>query len=132
MTRNPPAVEPRGVILLIDDDASVLRYLTRTLENVGYGVRTANNGRDGLEAYRNERADLVITDLFMEQQEGLETIRMLRALDPKAMIIAMTGGSLSFPGDYLGMAMKLGAAATMVKPFDRETVLRTVQDLLSL
>jgi DNA-binding NtrC family response regulator len=118
-------------VLIIDDDPGIQGYLKRVLEADGYGVRMAGNGRAGLDAYRHERADLVITDIFMDHQDGLETIRRLRTYDPAAIIVAMSGGYPGVPGDYLSIATKLGAAAAWAKPFDAHTVLRTVRELLA-
>jgi len=117
-------------VLVIDDDPAIQKYLKRLLEAAGYGIRTADNGRKGLDAYREERADVVVTDIFMDQQDGLELIRNLRAHDPTAIIVAMSGGYPGVPGDYLAIATKLGAAATWEKPFDADMVLRTVRQLL--
>ena len=125
-----PDTKLRGVILVIDDDASVLSYVTQILEGAGYGVRTASDGRSGLEAYQQDRADMVITDLFMDHMDGLETIRRLRALNPSVLIVAITGGSQFVPGDYLGTAMRLGAGRALAKPFDAATLLEAVQSLL--
>jgi DNA-binding NtrC family response regulator len=117
-------------VLVVDDDPLIRKYLKRLFETAGYDIRTADNGRKALDAYRAERADLVVTDIFMDQQDGLELIRNLRALDPTAIIVAMSGGYPGVPGDYLAIAAKLGAVATWEKPVDADTVLGTVRQLL--
>jgi CheY-like chemotaxis protein len=72
--------------------------------------------------------ELVITDLFMPEKEGLETIRELRRDFPKVPIIAMSGE----PGQptLLGIAKRFGAARTIEKPFDRKEMMSAVEEVL--
>jgi len=120
-----------ATILVIEDDEQVQRYLRYTLEKEGYVVRLACNGEEGIRTYQQEAADLVFCDLFMDQKEGLETIRELLLQFPHARIIAFSGGSSLVPGDYLGHAATFGAVATLSKPLERELLLQTVKDVLS-
>ena len=118
-------------ILVIDDDEQIHSYLLKVLEEEGYGVRHARNGVEGIRAYQKEPADLVFCDLFMDRKEGLETIRQLLQEFPQAKIIAMSGRSTLFPGDFLYLAGKFGAVATLNKPLEREFLLQTVHDVLN-
>lgn len=126
--------------LIIDDEPSVREALARTLETMGFVVRFAVDGIDGLNAYRAEPADLVITDIIMPRANGVETIRALRAEFPKVRILAISGGGnfgpISYePGAitttaYLAAAEKAGADVILTKPFDRSELRAQVQQLL--
>ncbi len=81
-------------ILLINDDEALRVALWLALERAGYSVLVARDGREGLQLFRGLPPDLVITDIVMEGQEGLETIQSLRREVPGVKIIAMSGGGL--------------------------------------
>jgi CheY-like chemotaxis protein len=78
-------------ILVIDDDAAVRGTIRRHLESDGHAVAEAPDGRAGMKLYRENPTDLVITDLFMPEREGLETIRELRKSFKDAKIVVVTG-----------------------------------------
>jgi DNA-binding NtrC family response regulator len=118
-------------VLLIEDDADVLETLANVLELEGYVPLLAVNGRDGMALFETWHPALVITDLLMPEQEGLETIIAMRRLRPDAKIIAISGGGLLKNMDFLDMAAKLGATAVMPKPFEPEELVETVERLLS-
>ncbi len=102
--------------LVIDDDA-VYRLLVRSvLEDSGWSVEEAWDGQIGWQMYQLADYDLVVTDIVMPHQEGLETIQLMRAHRPDARIIAISGGG-SYPGGYLSAARWFGADQTLAKPF---------------
>jgi len=116
-------------ILVIDDNPSVRECLQIVLESHGFQVVLANNGRQGVAAFRDAAPDVVLTDILMPEQDGIETIRAIRGEFPDAKIIAMSGKSAVGETDYLTIARKLGADATLLKPFegkDLEGALRSV------
>jgi CheY-like chemotaxis protein len=115
-------------ILVIDDDPDIRDLLKNTLESVGHRVTVASDGRKGVEQYRAKRVDLVITDLFMPNQEGLETIKQLRADFAEIRIIAISGKPTG--GTMLAVAKRLGADAILPKPFTPEELLKTVEGVL--
>ena len=117
-------------ILVIDDNPEICAILRETLEPAGYEVVVASNGRAGLVLHRARHADLVITDIFMPEQDGIETIIELRRGDPDVKIIAMSGGGSMRDLSYLPAARQLGAAHSISKPFDCENVLAIVNRLL--
>jgi DNA-binding NtrC family response regulator len=118
-------------VLLIEDDADVLETLANVLELEGYVPLLAVNGRDGMALFETHHPALVITDLLMPEQEGLETIIAMRRLRPDAKIIAISGGGLLKNMDFLDMASKLGATAVMPKPLEPDELVQTVERLLS-
>jgi len=105
-------------ILLIEDDEQFRRMLRAVLEHAGYMVEEAQNGRQGVAHCRATPADLVITNIVMPEQEGFETIRILRQEFPALKIIAISGGGLRRNLDYLAVAQQLGAWRTLRKPFE--------------
>jgi DNA-binding NtrC family response regulator len=117
-------------ILIIDDQPEVRDILRRSLEIAGHAVTEASNGSHGIEAYRRERADVVITDILMPDRDGMELIASLRRVDPGARILAISGGGSKGRVDYLGMATILGAKATLNKPFTPKQVVDKVAGLL--
>jgi|SRR6185503_3789157 CheY-like chemotaxis protein len=115
-------------ILIIDDAVAVRELLEQMLRLTGHDVVVAANGKEGLDQLRLQPAELVITDLFMPEKEGLETIRELRRDFPNIGIIAMSGE----PGmpSLLGIAKRFGALKTIEKPFDRNEMMAAVQEVL--
>lgn len=118
-------------ILIIDDDELVRATLKRVLRGSDHEVLTAFDGRHGLAVFAQEPADLVITDIIMPDQEGLETIREIRRQAPDTKIIAISGGSRLGNIDYLEMAQKLGAAEILNKPFDPTALLAGIARCLN-
>ena len=117
-------------VLVIDDDDSLRQIVSETLEAEGYEVLQASNGRIGIDLFRAAPADLVITDIIMPVHEGVGTIIELRKEYPDLKIIAMSGGALAGAVDYLELAEKLGASATLTKPFRQERLLAAVRKAL--
>src|SRR5688500_17944292 len=104
-------------ILVIYHDEQVRRLIRLTLEQEGYQVVEAGDGATGLRAFRNQVVDVVISDLFLPNQQGLETIRSLFVLRPDLPVIAIGGGGSEGGMHYLPLAKKLGARHTLKKPF---------------
>ena len=117
-------------ILLIDDDDTVRLSMRLALEDADYIIDEAANGAAGLERMREQPADLVITDIFMPEKEGLETIDELKRDFPRAKIIAISGGGRMDPQDYLEVARNLGADRSLFKPFDIRLLVTTVEEAL--
>lgn len=104
-------------ILVIDDDEQVRYILRRALERAGHSVAQAVDGEAGIRQYRAQPADLVITDIFMPGQDGLETILQLRREFAGVKIIAMSGGDRTGAIDLRKEAGLFGASQTLLKPF---------------
>lgn len=123
-----PGDAPAARILIVDDDAGVRQVLRSMLTAAGYDVSLAHNGREAMDRLKQAQFDLIITDLVMPEQEGIETIKLLRRDYPAIKIIAISG---AFGGDYLRIAGFLGAHRTLAKPVRMETVIRTVEETLN-
>ncbi len=114
-------------ILVVDDEDDVRLTLRSMLESAGYQVLEAPNGKVAMTICRSQPVDLMITDIFMPEQEGMETIQAVRREFPNLPIIALSGKA---PGVYLKTARLLGAQATLEKPIRLQTLLETVRTLL--
>jgi CheY-like chemotaxis protein len=98
---SPRAVEQRpalskehgNLVLVVDDEAGVLKMTKALLTAHGYQVLTAANGSEAVALYREHQAriSVVMTDMMMPVMDGEATIRALRALDPKVTVIAVSG-----------------------------------------
>jgi DNA-binding response OmpR family regulator len=123
-----PSSPPRASrILVVDDEAAVRGLLRRMLESGGHAVIEAPDGKQALRQALEGGVDLVITDLVMPEQEGIETIRALRRDVPGVGIIAISG---AFEGQLLKMASLLGADAALKKPVSAEVLLASVAEVL--
>jgi CheY-like chemotaxis protein len=117
-------------ILVIDDDDNVRLSVKLALEDAEHEVDEAADGAVGMNRLRSRPADLVITDIFMPEKEGLETIDELKRDFPQIKIIAISGGGSMDPQEYLQIAQKLGADRSLLKPFDIDLLVKTVDELL--
>lgn len=117
-------------ILIIDDESQIRSMLRLMLERVGYEVIEAADGMDGIRQYRDNPADLIITDLIMPNKDGIGMIIELKKEFPEVKIIAMSGGGVNRPEGYLDGAKKLGATRTLTKPIDRDEMINAVKETL--
>ncbi len=118
-------------ILVVDDDASVRATIRKFLEQEGYDVVEVGDGAAALRAYREQPADLVITDIFMPETDGVETTIRLRKEFPDVKVVAITGGAYDFDKkQMLQVAEMLGAERTLTKPFERSELLDVVREVL--
>ena len=117
-------------VLVVDDDAGIRDMLGRFLRGDGYEVREAANGREAMAAYRLHAADLVITDMYMPDADGIDVIMRLRSEFPDTRIVAMSGGGYLDQGGVLEFAERAGALGMLPKPFDRQSLRNAVMDAL--
>ncbi len=114
-------------ILVVDDEDQIRHLIRETLEQAGYQVTEARDGKEALQQCRLAQADLIIMDILMPDQDGLETTSRLRREFPDAKVIAITGGSeMVGTLNFLDVAKMLGAHRTLQKPFEMKTLLDTV------
>ena len=120
-------------ILLIDDHEDLRAMLGDELAAAGYEVTAVANGYAGLAAVRKASVDVVVTDIFMPEKEGLETIAEIRRDFPRIKIIAISGGA-SRPRnqrtDHLAIAHDIGADEILRKPFEPAQLLGTIERLI--
>lgn len=119
-------------ILIIDDDDTFRTMLREMLEQEGYAVAEAPDGKQGCRYCQATEVDLVMVDIVMPEKEGIETITDLIKEFPNMKIIAMSGGgSYGKLGNYLKMAEMLGAQKSLAKPFKKEELIAVVKELLN-
>jgi DNA-binding response OmpR family regulator len=116
-------------ILVIDDDDQVRRMAMKVLSADGHEVIAAADGLQGMARCRANSPALVITDIIMPEQEGIETILAIRREWPAIKIIAISGGGTLGETEVLRMARILGADDVLPKPFRAQELRRRVSAL---
>src|SRR5918992_1020518 len=116
-----PATEPRGRILVVDDDPTVAEVVSGYLDRAGYVVDRAGDGPDALERAAAHWPDLVVLDLMLPGMDGLEVCRQMRVRGPVPVIMLTARGD----EDDRILGLEVGADDYVTKPFSpRELVLR--------
>ncbi len=105
-------------VLLIDDDAILRNTLREMLEKLSCDVTEAEDGVVATEKMEETDFDLVITDIFMPNQDGIETIRNIRRARNDVHIVAISGGPPNQRVNFLKMAKSIGADLALAKPID--------------
>jgi len=114
-------------ILVIDDDPDLRDVLSRTLARAGYEVISAEDGQKARALYRSHPPDIVVTDIYMPNTDGLEALMELRRTLPHVKVIAISGGVAK--QNILQVATALGASCTLSKPFEPGELLDAVARL---
>ncbi|MCF8215509.1 MAG: response regulator [Chlorobium sp.] len=116
-------------VLVIEDDADVRNMIRMILADEGYSVEDACNGLEGMKKLNHGPFDLIVTDMLMPEKEGIETIREIKKQSPSTKIVAISGGGICIPENYLNLALMMGADASLCKPFGRQELLDTIRKL---
>lgn len=119
---------PLGTILVADDEPAVRHFLSGVLTAAGYQVLEAKNGKEAIRHIENSAVDLLIADLAMPEQEGIEIIQILHRDRPELKMIAISG---KFADSMLHAAELLGAHASLAKPIQPDELLAAVAHLLT-
>lgn len=129
--------EQQRRILLIEDDEAQRELFRTVLEDSGYDVLEAVDGQKGVQLFQEQPCDLVITDIFMPNKDGIEAIMAIKTASPSVKIIAVSGGgSWEQHGEFvgaersLGMANRFGADRTLQKPVSIQQLLELIEKLL--
>ncbi len=121
-------------ILIIDDSEAICTTLLQVIERAekGFEIHTATSGSDAVAIVDSSNIDLVITDIFMSDKDGLEIIKELKEKFPTLKIIAISGGGiLKKEGiEYLKLAKKLGAHYTLPKPFSGDELMVAIHHVM--
>jgi CheY-like chemotaxis protein len=118
---------PSSPIVIIDDDAEHLAYVTTLLTRTGHSCLGFTNARNALSYLAKNRAELVVTDIFMPDMDGFELLRALRANFPAVAVITLSGEGRMTKDFYLECAQHLGAVAALRKPFEPDTLCQIVE-----
>lgn len=117
-------------VLVVDDDPLMRGLLAEWLSEAGYRVRQAESGATALQMLHNQPAGLLITDMDMPGRDGAQTLDEARRLLPGLPVIAISGGARDARQNWVATALKLGAAKTLAKPFERLDLLAVVEEVL--
>lgn len=116
-------------VMVIDDDEVVRMTLTLVLEKAGHEVVAAEDGRKGMALFKMNPADVVLTDIYMPNQEGLATIMALRRTCPAVKVVAISGGGANAGLDVLPVAEALGADRALRKPVNPKDLIAVIEAL---
>lgn len=129
----------RKRVLIIEDDAGQRQLFKTALEQAGYEVLEAADGQAGLRCYRQTPCDLIVTDIFMPKEDGIETIFSIKAEMPSVKIIAVSGGgrwaqsgAVMGAAEPLDMAIRFGADRALQKPVKLRQLVTFVDELLNV
>ena len=117
-------------ILVVDDEENIRNIFKRALEKADHEVIVAKNGIEGERKYIEHKPNVIILDILMPEQEGIETILKLKAFDRNIKIIAISGGGMGSANNYLDNALKLGAKVAIEKPVVLTELVKKVELLL--
>lgn len=117
-------IRQRPLILLVEDNEAVLKIIRRMLEDGGYGVVGVRDAEQALLLMDQLCPDLVITDLMLPAQNGLDFAQEICALRPSLRCIVMSGHIFTVPGDH-------PASATLLKPIAQKELFETISQVLA-
>lgn len=117
-----------GSILIADDDDVIKRLLSRIVQNEGYTVCTASNGKEALELLGSESVSLVISDILMPEMDGMELLEAIKTSDPHMPVLMITGRNSQ---QVRQKAIESGADGYITKPFKNIEIAKTIGTLLS-
>lgn len=118
-------------VLIADDDQDLRAALRAALELEGYEVEAVPNGERAMRAHEKRPADVLVTDLFMPERDGFETLRHFRARHPGVWIVVISGWKRWQKTDYLAAARHAGADVVLRKPFTPRDLLEKLQERIA-
>lgn len=120
--------DSKGTILVVDDSKMSRNMLRALVEDAGYSVvAEAGDGEAAIEAYKQSKPDLVTLDITMPKMDGIEALKHIIKINPSAKVIMITAAGQE---NKLIEAIKVGAERFVTKPFDKEEVLKCIQEIL--
>ena len=117
-------------VLIIDDDPRILRNVGEILEDEGHEVQKAGDGKAALESIVAGPPDLIVSDMYMPEMDGIELLIRLQTEHPGTPMVAMSGGGYMAKEEPLQNASMLGAVAVLEKPFTIEQLVDVVNRAL--
>jgi CheY-like chemotaxis protein len=117
-------------VLFVDDDSDAREIALIQLDAAGFKVTTAANGLTALALFDALHFDVVVTDIFMPEEDGLELIQNLRGRRPALPIVAVTGGGRRRDTSVLDAALAFGAGAVIEKPISGDALVAAILRVL--
>lgn len=115
-------------VLIVDDAAFMRMTIQQMIEADGHTmVSEAENGVQAIEQFMETKPDVVILDISMPEMNGIETLKRLKILDPKAKIIICSAIGYQ---DLLAQAIECGAAEFILKPFEKEQLIKAIEKVM--
>jgi two-component system alkaline phosphatase synthesis response regulator PhoP len=121
--------QPRARVLVVDDEADLIRILQFGLEAIGYQVETASDGQEALKKAREQKPDIILLDLMLPKLDGYKVCRLLKFDERYKNIPIIILSARTQEGDQL-LAMEMGANRFITKPYDFSEVLSHIEALL--
>ena len=112
-------------VLVVDDEPEIVQFVSSALEDEGFEVLRAANGRQAVDAATRDRPDLIVLDMQLPRKDGHEVAQEVRRLHGDIPILLITAD-----GRAQEMAQRVGAFAFLSKPFDVEELLGLIRDRL--
>ena len=117
-------------ILVIEDDEMIRSLLSEVLSSEGYDVSLAEDGRSGIRLFKQDPHDLVITDIVMPGQTGIEVVTEIKRKRAETKVIVITGVDKSERDKLLQISTVMGADNTLQKPLSKESLISMVEKTL--
>ena len=118
-------------VLLVDDDPLMRGLLAEWLGEAGYPVRQADNGASALQMLGSQPAGLLITDMDMPGRDGAQMLAEVLRMWPGMPVIAISGGARDGRANWAATAIRLGAAKTLDKPFEKKQLLSALEEIMA-
>jgi CheY-like chemotaxis protein len=119
-------------ILLVEDSPEVSMSVREILLSAGHTVEEAPNGNMALAALGGRKFDLVISDIWMPEMDGIALLKQIRGSGNKVPVVVISGGAPNAPLTYTApLASTFGANVVVYKPFEKEELLKAVADALA-
>ncbi len=119
---------PQYSILFADGDQNAVQYLSGTLKANGFNTSSTASGKEALELYKSTSPDLVVTDLVLDEMDGMTVLEELKKFDPAVNVLIITDNA---DKDIITRAFRMGVLDVLEKPIDPEFLISKIRDLLA-
>lgn len=119
-------------ILIVDDDVFFRKSIELLLQRAGHQVRCAGDVRTAITAIKETDFDVILTDMLIGEDDGIDVLRAASAKQPRPRVIAMSGGGIQLRASFcLDLAVAFGAVISLTKPFPFDQLLRAIDGVAS-
>lgn len=119
-------------VLLVEDSPEVSLSVREILSGAGHAVDDADNGKAALDKLSNNTYDLVVSDIWMPEMDGIALLKEIRSDGNDVPVVVISGGAPNAPLTYTApLASTFGANAVIYKPFEKEELLKTIDAVMA-